>query len=156
MSSVILPEAHAPSNLRLKPGLQQRFVDSDLYDICTRIQEVHPSLYIVELSDGDRATWAVMENCEDGVQRLVFKTDALDARILDRVQRMLKVPFEQRFAEAEKEEARLKAEAHDLELETLYEKVGRPMWTDLERCGFIDRKMSYGKRGVLLGKNRAR
>lgn len=153
---MILPEEHAPTNLHLKPGIKQRFVDSDLYDICNRIQEVHPSLYINELSKGDLAVWAIMENCEDGVQRLVYKTDCLDARVLTKVQRMLKIPLEQRFAEAEREEAKLKAEAKERELDELYERVGAPMQRDLVNCGFGGRRESYAKRGVLLGRNRAR
>lgn len=128
-----------------------------MFDICKRIQEIDPSLYIVELTEGDQAQWAVMENCQDGVQRLVFKADALDGRVLQKCQRLLAVPFEHRFAEAEKIEAKAKADHHEQELEKLYENVGRPMWSELERCGFIGpRRTSFAKRGVLLGKNRAR
>jgi hypothetical protein len=46
----------------------------------------------------------------------------------------------------------MEAESREREFEDLYESMGRPMWTDLERCGFIQRGSSYAKRGVAGGR----
>lgn len=148
MSKLILPSESAPSNLRLRKTVKTRFVDGDLYDIARRVQEMHPSVYVVEMAEGGQAAWAVMEDCHDGVQRLMFKTDVLDGRVLDKLARIIHVPFEHRLAEAEKIEEESKAKAHETELEELYERVGRPMWTQLEHDGFIQRNRSYAKAGV--------
>lgn len=146
--SLILPESFAPQNLKLRPGVKARFVDGDLYNIAQRLQEVDPSIFVVELSEGDRATWAIMEMCQDGVERLIFKTDALDARVVDKAMRIKNVPLEKRLAEAEREEAEATTKREADELEKLYEDVGRPMWTQLEHDGFIQRGRSYSKAGM--------
>lgn len=145
MSSLALPK---PQNMR---GRYNRHVDGDVYNIAERIAEIDPSLYIDPIEPpitlGDQ-TWnfAITEKCADGVERLVFRTECLDARILEHVQYLLHVPFEKRFDEAERREAKLQAEAKENELNELYERIGGPMRVDLERCGFADRNSSYPKR----------
>lgn len=147
-SSLLLPTGEVPSNLHLDPSVRRRFVDNDVFHICDRIAEVSRRLFIEEFVDGDKRSYAIMEMCDDGVARLVFKTKVLDARVVSKVQYLLNVPFEKRFAEAERTEQEAEAARKDAELDALYERVGRPMLTELERCGFVDRPVSYPKRGV--------
>jgi hypothetical protein len=149
MNGLILPAGTLPSNIRLRNTIRTTLVESDLYDIGRRLQELHPSLYAVQLDEGgDDHAWAIMEDCEDGVQRLVFKTKALDQRVIEKMQRIINVPFEQRFKAAEEDEAKHNAQQKENELEMLYERMGRPMWTQLEHDGFIQRNTSYAKRGM--------
>jgi hypothetical protein len=77
-----------------------------------------------------------------------MRVEALDGRLIEHLQFLLHVPFEQRFAEAERRADKIEADAKEKNLDELYERMGRPMWTELERCGFIDRNRSYAKRGV--------
>lgn len=154
MRSLILPQGVAPTNLRLRESVRARYIDSDLYDICRRLKELHPAVYVVELTEGDMIAWSVMEDCPDGVQRLIFKCgygqkiDALDGRVITHLQKIMHVPFAHRYEAACKEIDAADAQRKDDELEKLFEDVGRPMWTQLEHDGFIQRNRSYAKRGV--------
>jgi hypothetical protein len=89
-----------------------------------------------------------MEHCKDGVERLVFKVAALDARVEKRLHELMHMPLAARLAQIEKDQYRLEAEEKEYELDDLYERVGRPMWTQLEHDGFIQRGVSYPKAGV--------
>lgn len=148
-TNLILPSHTAPSNLQLRDTVRTRFVDGDLFDIAKRLRELSDQLYIVEMSEQDDCAYAVMEHCADGVERLVFKVRELDARVIDRVREIMHVPFEHRFAAAEAAEEAHNAARKDAELEELYDRVGRPMLTQLEHDGFIQRSTSYSKRGVV-------
>lgn len=148
MTNLILPSGSAPSSLRLAETSTARYVDGDLYNIGRRLQELHPSIYAVELTHADRQEWAIMENCEDGVQRLIFKSDHLDGRVIAKLGPIMNVPLEERVRVAEEVEARAKKEQEENEFERLYEELGRPMLTQLEHDGFIQRSVSYAKRGV--------
>lgn len=156
--NVIVPTGLAPSNLSLPPGNTARFVDSDLYNICERIKQVSPRLQVVLLEDGRGShTWAIMENCEDGVLRLVKKYRELDGRVITDMQRLLALPFEQRLEQALEEAEEAERKEREREMEALYERLGRPMWTQLEHDGFIEtRPKSYPKIGVAAGGRRAR
>lgn len=147
-SSLILPSRTAPTNLHLRDSVQTRYVDGDLYDIAKRLAELSKDLFIVEMSEHDAHAYAIMEHCADGVERLVFKVKELDARVLDRVREIMHVPFEHRFAAAAADVDRHEAAQKENELDELYERVGRPMLTQLEHDGFIQRGTSYAKRGV--------
>lgn len=126
-----------------------RMVDSDLYNICERIKEVSNRLFIVEADDNASHSFVIMEHCDDGVDRMVYKTDELDDRVIKKCQYMLGVPFDQRMKKLEEDNAKWEAEQRENELEMLYEKLGRPMWTQLDHDGFIDggRGVSFAKRG---------
>lgn len=87
-----------PENLKAK---RARMVDSDLYNICERIREVDPNLFLVYHED-HKEPWVVMEHCADNTDRLVSRYEDLGAHILDDVRYMLHVPFEKRLAETEK------------------------------------------------------
>lgn len=143
-----VPGPFAPSNLILPHELRNAHVDGDLYDICERVKEISPALHIAPLNGDDGYAFAVVEKCLDGVDRVVVKVRELDARVLDHLRGMMAKPLAQRLEEIEKTERRLEADRKEAELDDLYERVGRPMWTDLERTGFITRPVSYPKKGI--------
>lgn len=149
-ATIILPGSAMPSNLVVPEGVVAESVESDLYSICERVKEISESLHIVLLKGDPRGmNFAIMERCEDGVARLIYKVKELDARVLERLRYLMAVPFEQRFEQVEKDNHRWEQAQHEEQLEDLYERLGRPMWTELERCGFIDgRPVSYPKAGV--------
>lgn len=144
-----------PANLVLPPGTLPVPVNSDMYRICDRIREIDESLYIV-LLEGQKYPYAIMENCKDGTSRLVFKVYELDARVLDKLRRLMSMPLHYRIKKLEQENHRFEQQEHEQEMERLYEEIGRPMWTMLEKCGFIDgRGVSFPKAGVATrGKKR--
>jgi hypothetical protein len=116
-----------------------------MYDICSRIKEVDPSLFIIVVDDKNSHSFIIMEHCSDGVDRLVWKVKELDQRVIDKALRLKAIPFEHRFAEAEKEEKRMEEEAKEEQFEELYERMGAPMIREFERAGFIQRNRSYPK-----------
>lgn len=120
-------------------------VESDLYHICERIKEIDPRLFIIQLSAGDRCSYAVMERCDDGVERLVSRHIELDARVLDKMLELRSIPFEKRFAAIEAQIDKEEEERRTKESEEFYERMGGPMYTELANCGFIDRVQSYPK-----------
>ncbi len=152
-ADLLLPTGLAPTNLRLREGTTARMVESDLYDICNRIREVSRRLYLLELDGDDHYEYAVMEHCDDDVERLVFKVNRnqLDGRVIDKLQSLLAKPLPERLRELEVLEYKWEADRKDAELEDLYERVGRQMWIDLEQSGFITRPVSFPKRGVTGG-----
>lgn len=150
MSDLIIPGSASPANLHLKRDVRAVMVESDLYDICERIKEIDPSLYIVQLEEDDRCAFAVMERCSDGIHRLVSKHKELDKRVLDKMLYLRAVPFEKRFNEIEAQVDKEEEDQRLKESEELYEKLGRPMLTQFAHDGFIDRNISYPKRGVAL------
>jgi hypothetical protein len=86
--------APRPENLRMKGATH---VSSDLYDICNRIREVDPSLFIVYHPDHQTHPYVVMEHCRDGEDRIVKRYATLDARVLEDLRYMLAVPFDERW-----------------------------------------------------------
>lgn len=150
MSNVDVPIS-AVSNLHLARGVTATtFVSGDVFDICKRVAEVDPSLYIIQLEHDDRCAYAVMEDCSDGNQRLVSKHQELDQRIIDKMLYLKSVPFEHRFAEIEKQIEKEEAERAKYESDKLYETMGAPMLREFERCNFITPKnsKSYAKRTI--------
>lgn len=71
-------------------------VSGDIYNICERIKEIDRNLFIVH-HEGHERPFVVMENCVDGEERMVSRYERLDASILEDLQRMLRIPFEQRM-----------------------------------------------------------
>lgn len=154
---------HCPTNLSLPLGTGVAYVDGDMYDICGRVKEIDPDLKIV-VYDGDTSkyTHGIVEDTPAGV-KLVFKvgpaspdTPELDGRVIAKLQRLLAQPLDQRMADIEKENAKYEADCKEREFDELYETMGRPMWTQLEHDGFIQRPVSYPKLGVTSGGKRAR
>lgn len=136
--------AGRPTNLRI-PGLRKRVVvEHDVHGVCDELAEEFPNVYIVlaEDFDGNHA-FHIMERADDGVDYLCFKVDELDKRVVDRLKRIANIPFAERYAAAEKEEQEAKAAADEAASEELYERMGGPMYTQLAKDGFIDRRTSY-------------
>lgn len=141
-----------PSNLHLPRDARAVPIDADLYDICSRVQELSPKLQVVLLEDDKNYCWAVMEEATNGDLMLVKKFKELDGRVIQELQKMLHTPLQERIkileAQAEKDRAAYLEE----QSEELYETMGRPMWTELEKAGFIQRGVSYPKTGAVGGK----
>lgn len=150
--SLILPSGAVPTNLHLRGSVTTRFVESDLFDVCKRMSAISRRLYAVEMEEGTDHGYAVMEVCDDGVHRLVFRAKELDGRVIERLQRLMSMPLDERVLECERAQYKLEAEQKENQLDELYERMGRPMLTELDRCGFIDRPVSYPKTGVTGGR----
>lgn len=148
--ALLLP---TPTNLLLPEGTQSFVVEQDLYDICSRIrQEVDGGerLFVVLHEPPTGAPYfTIMERGDDGVERVAIpRIDELDGRVIERLQYILRVPLSQRIDEFEKAEAIAEAKRKENEADELYERLGRPMWGQLEHDGFIQRGVSYAKAGV--------
>ena len=141
--SIDIPGSAAPNNLHFGADVGATIVEGDLYNICSRLEEVNPSLFIVALESPDGKSFAIMEHCEDGWDRLVWRVAELDARVVKKAEYLQKVPFDRRLEEAEKAEAQMEAEDNLNAFESLYEKLGAPMRRELAKTGFIDSNVSY-------------
>jgi hypothetical protein len=156
--SLLLP---VPTNLLLPGGTKSFVVSDDLYDICSRIREEIDGgnrLFVV-LHEEPNGTqyYTIMERSDDGVERVAIpRVEELDGRVLERLRYILSVPLEKRLAELERLESIAEDKAVDDELEELYDRMGRPMLTQLEHDGFIQRSTSYAKAGVASRGKRAR
>lgn len=158
--TLILPGTAKPHNLTLPSDAVMRPIESDLYNICQQVAELSPHLHVIEISSEktNSHTYAIMEHCEDGWERLVFKvrSDELDGRVIKKLRRIMAVPFEQRFQEAAKEIDDWEREQEEKLQDDWYERLGRPMWTQLEHDGFIQRPVSYAKSGVAQNRRQRR
>ncbi len=145
-----IPGSAAPNNLHFATDVRATILESDLYDICNRIKEIDPALFIVVLDSKhqDGYSFAIMEHCDDGWDRLVWRVKELDQRVLNKAAYLKHVPFEKRIEEAEKVEARMKAEQDAQQFDELFENLGRPMQRELARTGFIDPKVTTSYRNV--------
>lgn len=148
--SVIIPDTARPSNLHFADTVNVKHLDGDVLGICERVKEISPRLSIVVADRGDDYAFIVMEHCDDGVERLVCRAKELDGRLITKLQKMLANPVTaKRILELEEEERRLEKEVQEETLNELYERMGRPMLTELDKCAFIDgRPISYPKKGV--------
>lgn len=143
MSDLIAPR---PFNLSLPPGMHVQEVEGDLYDICSRLAEISPRIFVNLLTGDDQHAFAIMEHCIDGVDRMIFKVQTLDQRVLRKVEGIMALSLSERIAKAEQENYRFEADQKEQEFEELYDKLGAPMRRELERTGFITlRNMSYPK-----------
>lgn len=142
--------------MHLPEGAKAYLVESDVYGICEQIAEISPRLHVFLLTDDAKYAYAITEHCEDNVERLVFKVKELDGRVIKRLRTLMAKPLLQRLDEIEKENHRFEQQELDDELERLYEELGRPMWTQLEHDGFIQRSISYPKAGVATRGRRPR
>jgi hypothetical protein len=132
-----------PSNIKTGGRFHVEGVTGDMYNIAEQLRELNPSLFINIIED--RApnaqfpiTYVIMERTSRGSEEVVFKCHALDGRVLEHVRYLLRVPFEHRFAEAEKELDKYEADEAELHLDELTEDVGLPMLHELKRLGFTD------------------
>ena len=110
--SVLVPR---PESLRVRGKAVPKLVESDVYNICNRIKQIDPSLFVV-WQEGQAKPWIVVEQCADGEQRMVERYEELDARILEDLQRMLRIPYGERFkkitAEIDAHNERLRSETN--------------------------------------------
>jgi hypothetical protein len=158
MRSLILPDGVKPSNLDLPLDCHVKHIDSDVFDICNRLAEVSPRLWVLAVFDRPGTDFIIMEDCEDGVQRSAFRVGphwditALDNRVVEKCRVLQSLPLSVRVAAIDKEMQKRADQKKEDELDDLYERMGAPMWGELERCGFIQRPVSYAKRGAVGGK----
>lgn len=153
MSSLVV--AGRPTNLHLPEDAHAIPVEGDLYDICGRVAEIgnqHGADLHVNLivdPNRDEHAFVIFERGPDGHDRKVFRVAELDQRVLTRLHRIMAVPAASRMQAIMREVEAHEAEQKEAELEDLYERMGRPMWTQLEHDGFIEtRPVSYPKAGV--------
>jgi hypothetical protein len=78
------------------------YVEHDVYNIAERIRQIDSNLRLV-LHEGHERPWVVLEVGPDGQERFVSRYEELDARIIDHLLYMLKVPFEERLARLDRE-----------------------------------------------------
>src|SRR5258706_7020038 len=118
MTDLLLPDGLRPTNLHLLPGSKARFVSNDMFHIAERIREISPRLYILELeeksAEGRKFGYAIMEQCRDGVDRLIFRRGkgGLDATVMDRLRMLMSQDLHTRLAILDKERAKWEAEEH--------------------------------------------
>jgi len=60
-------------------------VESDVYDVVQRLQEISPRLHVNYIDLGDRHHFTIVEDCDDGVERIVTTVQELTPDIVDRV-----------------------------------------------------------------------
>lgn len=147
-TSVVIPGTSRPSNLHLADGVQIETLDSDVLGVCDQVSEISDRLFLVVLRQEDKYAVAIMEHCDDGVDRLVFKVRNLDGRVLKRIRRMIGMPLKERIAKAEKDEHRMQEEAKEEKFEELWDRLGGPMYRQLHHDGFSQAPVSYPKVGV--------
>lgn len=139
MSALTYPR---PANVRGRFG---RWVTADMFHISQRIQEVEGGdrLFIqsldppARLPDGQVWHFAIVEVDENGTQWWVYGARELDARVVEHVQYLLKVPFRARFEAAEKLEAKRQQEDMDRQLDEALENWGWDFRKQLAHDGFI-------------------
>lgn len=85
-----------PDNLRYSGNAKMQLVESDVYNVCNRIKEIDPNLFVV-LHEGHAEPFVVVEKCVDGEERLVKRYAELTPQILTDLRRMLSIPWEQRW-----------------------------------------------------------
>jgi hypothetical protein len=126
-------------------------VDSDVFNICERVKEISPNLHIVVADPPrpDGKNFIIMEETAPGDWMSVARYEALDNRVITHLEKMKRIPLHDRLAKLEKEEEDWEKKSAEDSLDELYERMGGPMWTQLEHDGFVDsRGVSYPKKGV--------
>ncbi len=136
--------AGVPSNIRLPPGSRGTHVDSDMHDISSRLREIDPALFVALLESEDgRAVWAVCETARDGVESLIFRVgpgcaiDALDQRVITRIEWIRRVPASTRAAQLQAELDRENVAREADKAERLYDRIGGNLYNNLFKCGFV-------------------
>lgn len=140
MSGFVIPGSAAPNNLHFGPNVKATLVEQDVYSICERLAEVDPALFVIAVEGDKTCAYVIMEHCADGTDRLVWKAKELDARVVEKAERLRSIPFEHRFKAIEEQIDKEEQEQREADLDELYERLGAPMLRELERTNFIDRK----------------
>src|SRR5437868_5142719 len=86
-------------------------LDDDVLSIVRQVRELYGSRIIIAI-DETSGNYVFSENCEDGTERLVFVTDTLDARALERLQKADSQSrmYEDAYDAAERDQDRAQAE----------------------------------------------
>jgi hypothetical protein len=155
--SILLPDSMRPANLNLAPmhkevdpdtgavlflGTKVKYVTSDIFNICNRIREISPRLYLIELEqhsrEGQKWGYAVVEQCIDGVDRVVCRVGKrdLDARLLEKLRYIMGVDLNERIAIVERERESWERQYADDAAEELFDTLGGQMHRDLVANGF--------------------
>lgn len=139
MSDLTYPR---PENVRGKFG---RWVTADMFHISQRLQEIEQGhrLFIqhldppVELEPGKVWNFVIVEVDDNGTEWWVTPVRELDARVIEHVQYLLKVPYSKRFEEAEKLIAKREQDEMDRQLDEALENWGWDFRKQLAHDGFI-------------------
>lgn len=78
---------------------------SDVFNICQRVAELDPNLRVLYNESDPEKPWVVTEMSTDREERFVARYQALDARIIEDLQYMLRVPFLDRLRVQDEREA---------------------------------------------------
>lgn len=133
-----------------------QYVTHDVFHIAERLQEISPNLFIQALPETQQFgehmwNFAIIEWVPRATppEQLVYRTEALDGRIIEHVEYLRRVPLSVRLREMERIEEKRKEEDQQRELDELYDRMGRAMWYQLEHDGFNEgRGVSFPKRGI--------
>ncbi len=136
--------AGVPSNIRLPKGSRGTHIDSDMYDISSRLRELDGSLFVslIEHADG-RAMWAVCETDRAGVESLIFRVgpgceiDELDGRVIAKLNYIRSVPAGERARKLQAELDREAESKREHEREQMYDQMGSSFYNNLIKCGFV-------------------
>lgn len=150
MSALTYPR---PDNVHGKFG---RWVTADMFHISQRIREIEDGdrLFIQHLDPPAKVgehlwNFVIVEVDEGGAQHWVTGVRELDSRVIEHVQMLLRVPFAQRFEEAEKLEAKREQEHIDQQLDQALESWGWDFRRQLAHDGFIAHTgRSYPSRAI--------
>lgn len=151
---LVLPETARPANLVVSPGCRPRVLTSDIYDICERVRELDPSLYIIELASDDPRPYryVVMERCTDGVDRMALRVreGELDGRVIEKLRYQLAVPFHDRVARLERDLEAWERQYREDELDRLVDEIGPRFQKMLHDCNFVHtpRPTSFPRRSI--------
>lgn len=124
----------SPSNFEARGYVR---MTSDVFNICERIAEKFPSLRVLYNESDPEKPWVVTEMCLDGVERFVAKYVGLDARIIESLERMLRIPYQDRLDAQDKLDAAEKAKPDEAYEEAL-EDIATLTYRALQRQGLTD------------------
>lgn len=133
-----LLSAGKPINMRVDHS-GATLVESDVYNICERLREIDPALTVHVNPDGHHFPFSIQHKDKAGNEYLVCGVEALDARVIDKVNHMLRVPFEKRYAEAVRLEDKAREDADKEQWAKFYENMGKRMYWQLANDGFNNR-----------------
>lgn len=144
MTSSLLSVAGVPTNLRLPEGSTLAYCEPDLYNICERLRELDEALSVIVMKDdAGGAAFAITERTRQGVEELVMrvgpgcKIDALDARVIEHIEWIRRIPAAERAAQIEREIAAEARSREEQKSEKLYEDIGGSFYDNLFKCGFV-------------------
>jgi hypothetical protein len=143
-TDLVMPGLVSPANLKRGGRFRSAPITSDIYNICTRLDELSPRLGLHWVKDA--IAFVVTETDARGEEAIVMKYRKLTPEIINDVRYWMGVPLTLRAAECERRADKIEADAKDDHFGELYENMGRDMWAELERTGFTQRGVSFPKR----------